>query len=132
MPTETGLMTLPDAAASETRTMDELAEHVREIDVALANMDNPETLQEVVELESSDGTPEPSPAYSSLHMLAAKAYRLADPAELTTEFLRNALAESEQRAKVRWAARGVKRLTPEEFEQRVAEAKSVVEGLFTT
>jgi hypothetical protein len=140
MPTETGFMTMPDTDASETRTMDELAEHVREIDLAIANMDNPEALQDLVDMESGDAliesmderdsTPKQSPAYSHLHLLAARAYRLDDPADLTAEFLRNALAESEAKAKVRWAARGVKRLTPEEFEQRVADAKSIVEGLF--
>jgi len=140
MPTETEFMTMPAADAAETRTMDELAEHVREIDVAIANMDNPEALQDLVDLESGDAlievmderdrTPKPSPAYSQLHLLAARAYRLDDPADLTAEFLRKALTEGEEKAKARWAKRGVKRLTPEEFEQRVADAKNVVEGLF--
>ena len=143
MPTETEFMTMPKAVdESETRTMDELAGHVREIDLAIANMENPEALQDLVDsefgdalidsMDERDDMPKQSPAYSQLHLLAAKAYRLDDPADLTAEFLRKALAESEEKATTRWAARGVKRLTPEEFEQRVAAAKSIVEGLFKT
>src|SRR6185437_11500623 len=126
MPTETEFMTMPKAVdESETRTMDELAGHVREIDLAIANMDNPEALQDLVDsefgdaidsMDERDNTPKQSSAYSQLHLLAAKAYRLDDPADLTAEFLRKALTEGEEKAKARWAKRGVKRLTLEEFE----------------